>query len=224
MQAQEHSIAVILAGINAKLDTLMTLKETVESIEKSQQLISSQYDGIMKQVAQQEEKITDLHKRLERMEKQELQSSVHELEWRSRKLNLEIHGIAQTEKENLLCKINEIAARMEVPPLTESDITDMHRLPSRPDKIPGIIVRFARQSSRELWLEQRKKLKGIKPYVYIQENMTKRNRELLSAAKEWSNTSQYKYVWHRNGSVLVRKADGERAHVVRCRDDLSKIV
>lgn len=45
-QTQEHSIAVILAGITAKLDTLMTLKETVESIEKSQQLISSSTTGL----------------------------------------------------------------------------------------------------------------------------------------------------------------------------------
>lgn len=86
-----------------------------------------------------------------------------------------------------------------------------------------IIIRFARQSTRELWLEQKKKLRGVQPNVYIQENMTKRNRELLSAAKEWRKTAEYKYVWHKNGSVLVRKTDGERAVVIRCEDDLIKI-
>lgn len=226
-QKKEHDIAVILAGINEKLASLMALKETVESIEKSQQLIAAQYDDILKQVNQHDNKIADLHKRLERVEhlerKQDLQSAVHDLEWRSRKLNLEIHGIAQTVNEDLLCKLNELATRLEIPPLNESEITDIHRLPSRADRVPGIIIRFARQSTRELWLEQKKKLRGVKPNVYIQENMTKRNRELLSAAKEWRKRAEYKYVWHKNGSVLVRKTDGERAVVIRCEDDLIKI-
>lgn len=105
---------------------------------------------------EQDNKIAGLYKRLERVEhiepKRDLQSGVHDLEWRSRKLNLEIHGIAQTVNEDLRCKLNEFATRLEIPPLNESEITDIHRLPSRADRVPGIIIRFARQSTRSYGL------------------------------------------------------------------------
>lgn len=73
---------------------------------------------------------------------------MNELEWRNRKLHLELHGIPKTEHENLLHKVNAGSASLPLPTLSPSDVIAAHRLPSKPDKTPGVIVRFARQSFR----------------------------------------------------------------------------
>lgn len=59
---------MILAGINAKLVNLKTLKERVESAGKFQQVIAAQYDDILKQVSQRENKVADTQKLLENVE------------------------------------------------------------------------------------------------------------------------------------------------------------
>lgn len=88
------------------------------------------------------------------MNKEQLESlsvQLDDLEWRNRKLNLEIHGVPQTEGENLLSKLNALAGESGLPQLSEHDITAIHRLPAKRDKVPGIICRFARQSMRDKW-------------------------------------------------------------------------
>lgn len=79
----------------------------------------------------------------------QLQEVINELEWRNRRLNLEFHGILVTPGEYLPSKVNEFAPVLEVPCLKDNDITAIHRLPARPDKTPGIIVRLSRQRQRE---------------------------------------------------------------------------
>lgn len=58
---------VLLAEIDAEVDSFMTLKATAESTEKSREAILVQYDDIVNQVAQQDPKITDLRDPLERV-------------------------------------------------------------------------------------------------------------------------------------------------------------
>lgn len=119
---------------------------------------------------------------------------MNDLEWRSRKLNLELHGIDKSENENLLQKVNKIAAKLELAPLVETDITAVHRLPGKPDKVPGIIVRFTKPSTRNAWLHAKKKLNKDRSDPFILENLTKHNRALLQTAKDWASNRQYAYV------------------------------
>lgn len=229
-QPVKLDVASLLADINRKLDSLIPLKATVDSIERKIQEVSDKYDEVLKSQVQHDKEIKELNKRMEAVEKvseaneiDRLRQEVNNLEWQSRKLNLEVHGITRTENESLLDKINQVASRLQLPPLSESDIVALHRLPAKPDNVPGVIVRFTRQATREQWLNNRKKLLGTEPKVFIVENMTKQNRALFLAAKEWAKRTGFRYVWHRNGSVLVRKQDRERAIVVRSEDDLLRL-
>lgn len=220
-------VARLLADINRKLDSLEPLKVTVDNIEKKIQEVSKQYDDVLKNQIRQDKEIKELRKRMDAAEKanpaneiERLQSEISDLEWQSRKLNLEVHGVIKTENENLLDKVNEVASRLQLPPLTTNDVVAMHRLPAKPDKVPHIIIRFTRQTTKEQWLQNKKKLFGTKPDVFIVENMTKKNRELLWKAKEWAKGAGFRYVWHRSGSIFARKKDGDRPIVVRSEDDL----
>ncbi|KAL3247030.1 hypothetical protein MRX96_057295 [Rhipicephalus microplus] len=45
--------------------------------------------------------------------------------------------------------------------------------------------------------------------VKFQENLTSQSRQLLREAKEWARENRYKYAWHKNGKILLRKSDGD---------------
>lgn len=215
-------LAALLAVMNEKLDKIMPLRDTVLEMEASVQHMSEHFDEIMKRLDHQDKEIQCLKKRADKIDterivenQRELQESVHDLEWRSRRLNLEFHGISVTPNENLLEKVNQLASVLEVPSLELSDVTAIHRLPSKPDKVPGIIVRYGRQADRDAWLAKRKKLREAKKNVAILENMTKKSRELLQTTKQWASVNNFRFAWHSNGKILLRKNTGDDAIVVR---------
>lgn len=224
------NITVMLSAINAKLDSLMSLKETVGGIEKSMQEMSDKYEEVLREMKEHSKEMKQLKKRVERLERTDaemeiktLRQQVNDLEWRGRKLNLEFHGIPRTDNEDLLVKVNEIARKLAVPDLTMNEVAAVHRLPCKPDKTPGIIVRFVHQTTKDQWLNKRSALKKGKDNAYILENLTTHDRALLREAKEWSKETNYKYVWYRNGNVLVRKKERDQVHVIRSLDDLHKL-
>lgn len=224
------SITVQLAMVIRKLDQLMPLKQTVHEMECSVQNMSLKFDEAMKRLDSQERDIKSLKKRVEKIENEagpralnEVQEIVNDLEWRSRRLNLEFHGLPVTPGEDLLLKINELAAALDVPQLAPADVTAIHRLRAKPDKIPGVIVRYNRQADRDLWLSKRAKLKESNNPVFILENMTKRNRELLNIAKEWAAENGFRFAWHVNGKILLRKEVGDRYIVLKSEAHLSNL-
>ncbi|XP_037529384.1 uncharacterized protein LOC119406724 [Rhipicephalus sanguineus] len=218
----------MLKNISSKLDQLLPLKEVVEGIEDSLQFWSEQYDELRQITEKHEQEIKELRRRTETLEKNEndvnqLQAEIDALEWKSRRLNLEFHGIKQTEKENLIEKLNELATQLELPQLSANDVVAVHRLPSKKDKIPGIICRFVKQTDRDRWWLNRKKLRDRNDVVFMKENVQNEHVLFCLKQKNWAKRAMHKYVWHNNGRVLVRKADGEQAVVISTADDLDKL-
>lgn len=226
----DTGVAAMLTSISQKLDTLLPLRGQMSDLEKSVKYLSSKYDDILRHMSQQDKDIKQLTKRVEHIEQSaaeaeitKLKADVNALEWRSRRQNLEVHGVPATANEDLMAKVNEVANRLEVPELTQSDVVTVHRLPSKPDKTPGIIVRFANQGTRDKWLEGRRKLTRGQNSVYLQENLTTSDKALLWMTKEWAKANGYRYVWFRSGKVFIRKGEGEQALVIRSKSDLDKI-
>lgn len=209
---------------------LTNLPQEVEEVKASMQLMSQKYDDILSRQVAQEKELTSLKRKVCKLEEnanpsdiQQLKASVNDLEWRSRKFNVEVHGIPVTDKENLITKLNEVAKSVSLSELTATDVDAVHRLPSRQDKVPGIIVRFSQLSLRDRWIEKRKVLRNMHSDVSICENMTVQNRKLLRDVREWANANDYRFAWHANGKVFVRKQENESAVVIRCTTDLDKL-
>lgn len=228
--SNEADFASLFLSVNEKLDGLLGLKDTVKSIEESVKMMSGQYDEILNHIRRQDKEIADIKNRVQKLENHEAISAsknvtqeLNELEWHSRKLNLEFHGIPVSKNENALQKVNDIARTMGLPQLTDSDIVSIHRLRAVRDKAPGIIVHFAKQSVREEFLSKRHVLKETKEQCYILENLTKANRILLGQTKAWAKDHGYRYAWHKNGKNFIRKKDGDRAIIVRDAADLERI-
>lgn len=225
----EKELCMRMYAIETKLDSLLSLPGKVQSIEESVQVISDKFDQFQTRLLAQEKSTKELEKRVGILENSSLKEvdqlrlDVDNLEWRSRRLNIEIHGIQETENENLIEKVNSIADKICQPHITKDEVTAVHRLAAKPGKTRGIIIRFARQEQRDSWLANKKELKKESGNVYICENMTRLSRELLFTTKDWARSAGYAFVWHTNGKVLVRKKNGERAVVIRSVRDLEDL-
>lgn len=57
----------------------------------------------------------------------------------------------------------------------------------------------------------------------MQENLTRRNRELLQTTNERATDKVYKFTWYINGKVFVRKSEGVSAIHVKGKSDLNRL-
>ncbi|KAH7979634.1 hypothetical protein HPB49_010223 [Dermacentor silvarum] len=219
-----------LLPLLSKVGELMSVKETVVSIEKSVQELSSRYDTLLTVVTSQGKAISELAAKVEKVESgssaeevRALKRELNDLDQYSRRQNLEIPGIKPTEGENLLRELNNIARRLNIAEVTERDLDTMHRLPSKLDKVPVIIARFALRATKENWLEQRPQLKAKLPGIHFFDKLTPHNKKLLWFAKTKATEQSYKFIWQKNGRILVRKREGKQAIQIKTEADLAKI-
>lgn len=61
---------------------------------------------------------------------------------------------------------------------------------------------------------------GSKQKIYINESLTKENKQLLFKTKEKARDASYKYVWSKEGKIFVRKNDNSRVHRIKNEHDL----
>lgn len=227
--SSDVNVAAILVSINSRLEKLPPLMEKVEGMEQSLMFMSRTFEELKNTISAQESEIKILKKKVAELESKEcnnhsLQAQLHkevcDLEYKSRQLNLEIQGVPAVQGENLVSVLNQVADKLDVPRLSEQDIVCAHRLPTRQNNIPGIIVRFTRQSFKDLWMRNKRKLKDAQPRIFIQDNLTRHSRQLLKATKDWARENSFKFAWYAHGKVFLRKCEGARAVHVKSSDDL----
>ncbi|KAK8784169.1 hypothetical protein V5799_009466 [Amblyomma americanum] len=223
--------AIMFANLVKQVNELSCLKATVADLEASVEMMSSKYDELLARVDKQDQTIESLLKRVEKVEGgqqvelRQLKEDMNTLEQHSRALNLEIHGVQSCPGENLLSKVNEVAEKIKLPAVTQQEVNDLHRLPAKGSKIPIILVRFANKGTRDEWLRNRNELRtDEKCCIYLNENLTKRNRQLLQRAKTWADDHGFRFAWYRHGRIYVRKESGETAYLIKDECDLDKIV
>ncbi|CAH0406256.1 unnamed protein product [Chilo suppressalis] len=106
-----------------------------------------------------------------------------------------------------------------------------------------IVVRFARRTARDQWLRAARIRRNIntegvdapdcqnnstkvpnKPRnVYVNERLSRRNRQLFFLSRREAKKNNWKYVWTSGGRVLARKGDGNSVVLIRTEKDISKI-
>lgn len=140
---------------------------------------------------------------------------INEIEQYGRPCNFEIHGLPSKPGENLRSFISNLAERLNLANFQEDEIWKIHRLPTHDKSSPSppILVQVQNTSVKEKWLRARKGLRNLAqsdqfPRLFINENLTRMNRELFRLARSKGKENGYSFVWTRDGKVLARKAEG----------------
>lgn len=59
--------------------------------------------------------------------------------------------------------------------------------------------------------------------IYLNESLTSRSRLLLKAARDIKQKKQFKYLWVRNATILLRKKEGDPVIMIKSFEDLEKL-
>lgn len=97
--------------------------------------------------------------------------------------NPEIHGMAVTPNKDLKKNIAGLAQKLAIVSFQSSDILAAHRLPSKKEKAPLVLIRLTSAEIRETWMNARGKLRVLTqnnslPQLYVNEKLSQYNRSL----------------------------------------------
>ena len=202
------------------------LNKMIDSIEKSQGFLGEKYenllkrtDGLIKENETIKKRNQDQHAQI-KVIKQKLKyekNARNDSDQYMRRGMVEINGFPQKKDENLTDLVIKLATDMKVP-ISNGHVEVVHRLSTR--EKAGI--KFSLRPLAERFLANKRSLhtKSARDYYYVLENqedkewifinesLTKMNKELFKKACKQCEDKNFQFVWTKNGNILVRK-DGE---------------
>lgn len=166
----------------------------------------------------------------------ELESKVDDLEQYSRRNCVEIQGISEENNESVLEIVKDVgrALNMEI---SDGMIDTCHRLGKKDSTYTrprGIIVKFVRRLDKESLMKKRREKKDFSTRhlnlktpsddpVYVNESLSPMRRKLLAIARAFKKENNYKYIWLRNGNILLRKEEGSNVIQINTQADLDDL-
>lgn len=184
--------------MEAKEEIIAEFKSLSETVEK-----------LKKDCAEKDRKIEDLY------------NQVNNLDQYSRNKNFEIENLENVNGECVEEIVLNLAAKLEID-LKADEIDAAHRLPTRANsnRPPRIIVQLTSRKKRDIFINKKNQIAVLtnqdviggnnKNRIYVNENLTAFNRDLLWRAKGRAQETGYKFVWYKFGKILVRKNENSR--------------
>lgn len=164
-----------------------------------------------------------------------LEYKIDGLEQQARQCNVEICNVPDRRNENLLGILEAIGSKIKYP-IQQKDIVSVHRVPhasQQSDRPKNIIVKFTTRILRDNILSAFRKAKGVKSdelgiagqshAIYMNEHLTLKKKQLFRECRDKAKECKYKYVWIKNGAILVRQDDNKPAFVIHSNQNLDKI-
>ncbi|XP_028159361.1 uncharacterized protein LOC114352101 [Ostrinia furnacalis] len=152
--------------------------------------------------------------------------------------DVDIAGIPEEEGESVQHLVLACAAKLGVS-LDERDIVGcrrvgLNRQPTEAEPRPrAITVRLARRSTRDQVLKAARVRRSLtteglglrsspRP-MYVNERLTRENRQLFNQARELARKTGWRFVWTREGRVYARQEHGGPAMRIRCEEDVRRV-
>lgn len=227
-ETEEDTMKKMFEEFTKKITTQMNKIESKISLNTTQYKeikemlddMKTSLDMMNTKQAQLQEENDKLKKDLEEL-KTDQEDRIDFLENRSRNSNLEIRNIPETKGENVISIIQKIGQAIGIGQIMEGDIQVAHRVDTKKKGIRPIIAHMASRYMRNKWLHNYRKSPGKlstktihqnlpdQP-IYINEHITVRKKLLLNEAKELAKVNHIKYVWVKDGFILLKKNDSDK--------------
>ena len=239
---QEKSNNALLNEMREVKGEVANQAEAIESMKKSLTFLNHQFEDIkrenenMKEVKVFKLENERLNVQMKEMKK-EISSSSLQLDYIERNLkskNVEIIGVPILKNENVVDVAVKVMKKLD-PQLCEEDIESARRLVKKDKKNEvtksSILVRFKNINKKNYVYNNKKnlvkaKFSSVDPNiknVYINENLTPKNKQLFYLANCYRKTNNWKFLWTTNGTVYLREKEGADAVIIRNVSDLDNL-
>lgn len=237
----------IKSDINSLRSDQLLLRQRVSELDEKHESLTCQVDSLKNSVQFVADDHTDLSKKIDYCCKQiqesaglnkmvsDLVSKIDGLEQGARNCNIEICNIPERRNENLINLMLNIGSAIKCN-IQQNDIISIHRVPHahQQNNMPkNIIVKFASRILRDNILSAHRLCKGLATEqlgvsgtsltIYMHEHLTLKNKQLFRECRDAAKKHDYKFVWVKHGTILVREKEGTKAIAVRIPQDIAKI-
>jgi hypothetical protein len=145
--------------------------------------------------------------------------------------DLEIGQLPEEKGVSVVQSVTVLAARLGVP-LEQQDVVFAERVGAPPAEAGGrprrVVVRLTRRQLRdELLAAARVRRDLVGPgggRVYLNERLTRTNRQLFGMARDECKRLRWRYVWTKHGCVYVHQAEGSPVYRLRSRNDVESVL
>lgn len=164
----------------------------------------------------------------------DLEARVDDLEDYARRNCLEIQGVPEEKEENVMNVVKKVGKALDMQ-IDDLMIDACHRIGRKTDREHprGIIVKFVRRMDKEMLMKHRRDKKrdfstrhldlpSDSP-IYLNDSLSPAKRKLLALARHVRKERNYKYLWLRNGHILLRKEEGKNVIEIKTQADLSEL-
>jgi hypothetical protein len=213
------------------------IKNANSEIEKEIDFLGEKYvelqkarEEISENSKKQENRIKDVLQKNTYLEKcnKALEERVMRLEQKELAMQIELMNVQKKEGEDLMATVSKIAQELS---LRIQDIENVWRVPGDLKDARPVIVSLRSREARTEWLKCRKRVltNGTiyntedSSRIFINEHLTRQLRHLFWSAKNRLRET-HKFVWIRNGKVLVKKNENEkRVYQINFESDIDSL-
>ncbi|KAG7295247.1 hypothetical protein JYU34_022238 [Plutella xylostella] len=210
----------------------VTLQYYSDKIDEYEEKIS-RYESNLKTVENQCKDMKNTYLNL-KLKNDVLEQKINAMEQRQMSNLIEICGVSESENENLQDITSKICAKLQ---LSSADASKAYRKKKmRPNVAvqgpPSPIVVSLREGCRDQWLSSSRNTsitgrdlgREDSTRIYIRESLTPTTAFLLwKSKKDLKETGLCKFVWLKNGVVLAKKTENDKAHVIRSESDMERM-
>ncbi|XP_028168113.1 uncharacterized protein LOC114358366 [Ostrinia furnacalis] len=217
-------------------DTITAIRDQNAEIFKTLDFMSQKYDDLNSKINKLED---------ERKNNQQhiavLEDRIDFLEKKGRATFLEIRNIPinKVETKDCLCDIVGKLGSLFKIPIETTDIRDVYRIGSKARENKPIIVelsnvmkktqlitafkKFNRVDGAEKLNTQHLHIEGKPQQIYIGESLTPKLKRLFHSSREFAKLNNYNYCWTANGSIYIRKREGDPHIRINADSDFDKL-
>lgn len=235
-------IRCLRSEVNAMRDELRQFRDEFSGLNDKMNKCCNRMDTLETRVKELEDNSENLNSpRLIQLEETigELQLQLNEREQESLLNDVQLSGITESSGENPAQLINTLALKLAIK-LEDQDIVFAKRVGNvLRDRTEGeaprpriLVVRLARRAARDSLLRAARvrrnlttadiEVPGAPHRIYLNERLTKTNRQLFLEARQAASRLQWKYAWTKDGRILARKEEGKSAVHIRTEKDISR--
>ncbi|KAJ8716962.1 hypothetical protein PYW08_005361 [Mythimna loreyi] len=251
MKGDLASLTQVTSEIKNDINSLRAdqflLRQRVSELDEKHTSLTCQIDSLANSVQFVTDDHTDLSKKIDHCCKQvqetvglnelvsDLVSKIDNLEQIARNCNIEICNIPERRNENLINLLINIGSAVKCN-IQQNDIISIHRVShahQHNNKPKNIIVKFASRILRDNFLSAHRLCKGLTTEelgisgtslpIYMHEHLTLKHKQLFREWREAAKKHNFKFIWVKHGTILVREKEGSKAIAIRNPQDIAKI-